>query len=390
MKNKDILKLDISTPCYFYDMDLLNKTLNTLHEAAKKHDYLVHYALKANYEEPIVKEIASRGLGADCVSGGEVEFAIKMGFAPSKIVYASVGKTPREIERALQLDIACFNVESIEELDMIQQIAERMNKTATVALRINPDIDAHTHHYITTGLAETKFGISLPMFDLAVKKALELPNINLAGLHFHIGSQITLADPYRLLAVKASELVAELKSKYNFTPQYINLGGGLGIDYDNPDNAPIADFSMIFDTVSQHLDIDPSIKVHFELGRSIVAQCGSLLASVIYVKNGVDKRFIIVDAGMNDLIRPALYEAHHKIENLTAEIDRPDSPTQTYDVVGPICESSDCFDHDLTLPVTQSGDLIAIRSAGAYGSAMSSAYNMRQPASRYFFETKNN
>ncbi|MDE6353137.1 MAG: diaminopimelate decarboxylase, partial [Muribaculaceae bacterium] len=206
--------------------------------------------------------------------------------------------------------------------------------------------------------------------------------------HFHIGSQITLADPYRLLAVKASELVAELKNKYNFTPQYINLGGGLGIDYDNPDNAPITDFSILFDTVSQHLDIDPSIKVHFELGRSIVAQCGSLLASVIYVKNGVGKRFIIIDAGMNDLIRPALYEAHHKIENLTAEFTRPNSPTQTYDVVGPICESSDCFDHDLTLPVTQSGDLIAIRSAGAYGSAMSSAYNMRQPASRYFFETK--
>ncbi len=388
MKKYDILNLNISTPCYFYDMDLLNKTLDSLQEAAKKHDYLVHYALKANYEEPIVKEIASRNLGADCVSGGEVDFAIKMGFEPSKIVYAGVGKTPLEIKRALQIDIACFNVESIEELDMIQQIAERMNKTATVALRINPDIDAHTHHYITTGLAETKFGISLPMFDLAVKKALELPNIKLAGLHFHIGSQITLADPYRLLSVKASELVAELKNKFQFTPEYINLGGGLGIDYDNPDNEPVADFSMLFDTVSQHLDIDSSIKVHFELGRSIVAQCGTLLASVIYVKNGVGKRFIIVDAGMNDLIRPALYEAHHKIENLTADLMRPGSPVQTYDVVGPICESSDCFDRDLTLPVTQSGDLIAIRSAGAYGSAMSSTYNMRQPASRYFFETK--
>ncbi|MDE5573367.1 MAG: diaminopimelate decarboxylase [Muribaculaceae bacterium] len=388
MKKYDILNLNISTPCYFYDMDLLNKTLDSLQEAAKKHDYLVHYALKANYEEPIVKEIASRNLGADCVSGGEVDFAIKMGFEPSKIVYAGVGKTPLEIKRALQIDIACFNVESIEELDMIQQIAERMNKTATVALRINPDIDAHTHHYITTGLAETKFGISLPMFDLAVKKALELPNIKLAGLHFHIGSQITLADPYRLLSVKASELVAELKNKFQFTPEYINLGGGLGIDYDNPDNEPVADFSMLFDTVSKHLDIDSSIKVHFELGRSIVAQCGTLLASVIYVKNGVGKRFIIVDAGMNDLIRPALYEAHHKIENLTADLMRPGSPVQTYDVVGPICESSDCFDRDLTLPVTQSGDLIAIRSAGAYGSAMSSTYNMRQPASRYFFETK--
>ena len=390
MKKYDILNLDISTPCYFYDMDLLNKTLDTLQAAAKKHDYLVHYALKANYEEPVVKEIASRQFGADCVSGGEVQFAIKMGFAPSKIVYAGVGKTPREIEDALKLDIACFNVESIEELDMIHQIASRLNKTATVALRINPDIDAHTHHYITTGLAETKFGISLPMFELAVKKALELPNIKLAGLHFHIGSQITLADPYRLLAVKASELVAELKNKFQFTPEYINLGGGLGIDYDNPDNEPVADFSMLFDTVSQNLKIDPAIKVHFELGRSIVAQCGTLLASVIYVKNGVGKRFIIVDAGMNDLIRPALYEAHHKIENLTSDLTRPGSPTLTYDVVGPICESSDCFDHDLTLPVTQSGDLIAIRSAGAYGSAMSSAYNMRQPASRYFFETKNN
>ena len=381
----DITLLPITTPCYFYDMDLLRATLDTLQQAAAPHGYLIHYALKANYEEPVVREIASRGFGADCVSGGEVEFAVKNGFSPDRIVYAGVGKTPAEIENSLDLGISCFNVESIEELDMIQAIAARKNLTATVALRINPDIDAHTHHYITTGLAETKFGISLPMFDLAVKKALESPNIHLAGLHFHIGSQITVADPYRLLAAKASELVARLHDEFRFTPDYVNLGGGLGIDYDNPDNNPIPDFGMIFDTVSQNLDVPASVKVHFELGRSVVGQSGSLLTRVIYVKEGIGKRFAIVDAGMNDLIRPALYTARHKIENLSA-VERGETATAVYDVVGPICETSDLFDSDLTLPVTLPGDMLAIRSAGAYGSAMSSAYNMRRPASRYFFE----
>lgn len=381
----NITRLDIDTPCYFYDMDLLRITLDTVGRAARKHGYIVHYALKACYDLPVVREIASRGFGADCVSGGEVEFAVENGFSPDRIVYAGVGKTPREIERALMLGISCFNVESIEELDMINGIAARQGLTATVALRINPDIDAHTHRYITTGLAETKFGIALAIFDDAVTKALTLPNIRLAGLHFHIGSQITVADPYRLLAVKASELVSRLQRDFGFTPDYINLGGGLGIDYDDPDNTPVPDFGMIFDTVSRHLTIPSSVKVHFELGRSIVGQSGSLLTTVIYVKEGTGKRFAIVDAGMNDLLRPALYGARHKIENLSAA-DRGETDTAVYDVVGPICETSDLFADNITLPVTRSADLLAIRSAGAYGSAMSSAYNMRRPASRYYFE----
>lgn len=381
----NITRLDIDTPCYFYDMDLLRITLDTVGRAARKHGYIVHYALKACYDLPVVREIASRGFGADCVSGGEVEFAVENGFSPDRIVYAGVGKTPREIERALMLGISCFNVESIEELDMINGISAGQGLTATVALRINPDIDAHTHRYITTGLAETKFGIALAMFDDAVTKALTLPNIRLAGLHFHIGSQITVADPYRLLAVKASELVSRLQRDFGFTPDYINLGGGLGIDYDDPDNTPVPDFGMIFDTVSRHLTIPSSVKVHFELGRSIVGQSGSLLTTVIYVKEGTGKRFAIVDAGMNDLLRPALYGARHKIENLSAA-DRGETDTAVYDVVGPICETSDLFADNITLPVTRSADLLAIRSAGAYGSAMSSAYNMRRPASRYYFE----
>lgn len=381
----NITRLDIATPCYFYDMDLLRLTLDTLRHEADRHGYIVHYALKACYEQPVVREIAARGFGADCVSGGEVEFAVENGFSPDRIVYAGVGKTPREIEESLDLGISCFNVESLEELDMIHDIAARKGVTATVALRINPDIDAHTHHYITTGLAETKFGIALPLFDTAVKKALSMPHIRLAGLHFHIGSQITVADPYRLLAVKASELVARLKRDFGFTPDYINLGGGLGIDYDNPDNTPVADFGMIFDTVSRNLTVPPTVKVHFELGRSVVGQCGSLMTRVIYVKEGIGKRFAIVDAGMNDLIRPALYNARHKIENLSAA-DRGETSTAVYDIVGPICETSDLFADELTLPVTLPGDLLAIRSAGAYGSAMSSAYNMRRPASRYYFE----
>lgn len=381
----NITRLDIDTPCYFYDMDLLRITLDTVGRAARKHGYIVHYALKACYDLPVVREIASRGFGADCVSGGEVEFAVENGFSPDRIVYAGVGKTPREIERALMLGISCFNVESIEELDMINGISAGQGLTATVALRINPDIDAHTHRYITTGLAETKFGIALAIFDDAVTKALTLPNIRLAGLHFHIGSQITVADPYRLLAVKASELVSRLQRDFGFTPAYINLGGGLGIDYDDPDNTPVPDFGMIFDTVSRHLTIPSSVKVHFELGRSIVGQSGSLLTTVIYVKEGTGKRFAIVDAGMNDLLRPALYSARHKIENLSAA-DRGETDTAVYDVVGPICETSDLFADNITLPVTRSADLLAIRSAGAYGSAMSSAYNMRRPASRYYFE----
>lgn len=381
----NITRLDIDTPCYFYDMDLLRITLDTVGRAARKHGYIVHYALKACYDLPVVREIASRGFGADCVSGGEVEFAVENGFSPDRIVYAGVGKTPREIERALMLGISCFNVESIEELDMINGISAGQGLTATVALRINPDIDAHTHRYITTGLAETKFGIALAIFDDAVTKALTLPNIRLAGLHFHIGSQITVADPYRLLAVKASELVSRLQRDFGFTPAYINLGGGLGIDYDDPDNTPVPDFGMIFDTVSRHLTIPSSVKVHFELGRSIVGQSGSLLTTVIYVKEGTGKRFAIVDAGMNDLLRPALYGARHKIENLSAA-DRGETDTAVYDVVGPICETSDLFADNITLPVTRSADLLAIRSAGAYGSAMSSAYNMRRPASRYYFE----
>lgn len=381
----NITRLDIDTPCYFYDMDLLRITLDTVGRAARKHGYIVHYALKACYDLPVVREIASRGFGADCVSGGEVEFAVENGFSPDRIVYAGVGKTPREIERALMLGISCFNVESIEELDMINGISAGQGLTATVALRINPDIDAHTHRYITTGLAETKFGIALAIFDDAVTKALTLPNIRLAGLHFHIGSQITVADPYRLLAVKASELVSRLQRDFGFTPDYINLGGGLGIDYDDPDNTPVPDFGMIFDTVSRHLTIPSSVKVHFELGRSIVGQSGSLLTTVIYVKEGTGKRFAIVDAGMNDLLRPALYGARHKIENLSAA-DRGETDTAVYDVVGPICETSDLFADNITLPVTRSADLLAIRSAGAYGSAMSSAYNMRRPASRYYFE----
>ena len=362
------------TPFYYYDIQLLKATLDAIaHEIEQYPNYHVHYALKANANARLLEIIQQAGVGADCVSGGEVQAAIDAGFPADKIVYAGVGKSDREILLALQHDIFCFNVESVPELHIINELAGKTGKTARVCLRINPDVEAHTHTHIITGMAENKFGIALSDMMHVVEMAKELKHISFVGLHFHIGSQITNMHDYVALCQRINEIQYQL-NKHDIYPTVINVGGGLGIDYQDPDRNPIANFKAYFKVFTQHLHLRPEQSLHFELGRSIVAQCGSLITRVLYVKQASVKQFAIVDAGMTELIRPALYGAKHKIVNLTSQAQQ----MEKYDVVGPICESSDVFDKELMLPTTQRGDLLAIRSAGAYGEAMASTYNCRQ------------
>ena len=372
----ELLK-SVRTPFYYYDTQLLDQTLDILRDMSNYPGFRVQYAIKANANPVILSHILNAGLGVDAVSGGEIQAALNAGFAPDKIVFAGVGKRDDEIELALNHGIECLNVESEAELEVIESIAAAMGVKAPVALRVNPNIDAHTHSYITTGLAENKFGISIEMLEAIVKRCVASPHIDLRGLHFHIGSQITQSDPFRMLC----NVVNNLQDHYNAQGIYfpiINVGGGLGIDYDHPDTNPVPDFRTYFSMFHKHLRLRPGQELHFELGRSIVAQCGSLITKVLYVKQGLNKRFVIVDAGMTDLIRPALYQAHHTIQNLTSA----SGETAVYDVVGPICESSDVFGKDEQLPVTTRGDLLALRSAGAYGEIMASRYNCRElPAS---------
>lgn len=366
------------TPAYVYDIDLLRNTLEKINKsAAINPKFRVHYAVKANGIPEILETVRDAGIGLDTVSGGEIESGLKAGFEPQSIVYAGVGKTDREIDLALKTGIGVFNVESLPELEIISQRAVAMGKEAQVALRINPDIDAHTHHYITTGLNENKFGINLRHLDHSVDLALSLPGIKFAGLHFHIGSQITIAEPFVILCKKINEITRRLADR-GITLRYVNVGGGLAIDYDNPRENPIPDFEAYFNTFNSFLDTKTIDEVHFELGRAIVGQCGYLVTKVIYVKTGDTRTFAIVDAGMNDLIRPALYQARHEIRNISGDL-RHDPPTLV-DVVGPICESADEFGKDYSLSAPHRGDVFVIYSAGAYGQAMSSSYNSRTPA----------
>lgn len=371
----------LQTPFYYYDKSLLQQTLDTINrEAAKYPGYHVHYAVKANVDPTLLKLIRECGLGCDCVSGGEVETCLKAGFPSSKVVFAGVGKADWEINLALDADIACFNVESIPELEVISQLAVAKGKQARVAIRVNPNVDAHTHKYITTGLSENKFGISMEMLDEVLDVAMKLPNITVIGLHFHIGSQLLELAPFSLLCERINALQEQVE-KRGIRLQSINVGGGLGCDYENPDANPIPDFADFFANYAKHLKLRPGQELHFELGRSVVCQCGSLISKVLYVKEGLQKKFVILDAGMSDLIRPALYQAHHKIENISAQA-KGETATDVYDVVGPICESSDCFGENEVLPVTRRGDFVALRSAGAYGQIMASHYNCRRiPAS---------
>lgn len=371
----------IQTPFYYYDTELLRETLQAINNEVAKHEgFMVHYAVKANANPKVLNIIAQSGLGADCVSGGEIRAALAAGIPAGKIVYAGVGKSDWEIELGLEKNIFCFNVESIPELEVINELAERMGKTANVCLRINPDVGAHTHANITTGLAENKFGINMKDMESVIALADKMMHINFIGLHFHIGSQILDMGDFIALCNRINELQSLLERHY-IEVKNINVGGGLGIDYLHPNRVPVPGFKEYFDTYAQHLKLRDGQRLHFELGRAVVGQMGSLITRVLYVKQGTAKQFAIVDAGMTDLIRPALYQAYHKIENITS-----DEAPKTYDVVGPICESSDVFAKAIDINATHRGDLLALRSAGAYGEIMASQYNCRQLPKGYITE----
>lgn len=363
---------EFKTPFYYYDTTLLRDTLHVICKEVERYDnFVVHYAVKANANPKILNIIREAGLGADCVSGGEIEAALKAGFPANKIVYAGVGKSDWEINLGLDRGIFCFNVESVAELEVINELAFKKNQVANVCLRINPNVGAHTHANITTGLAENKFGIAMQDMLPAIEAISNMKNIKFNGLHFHIGSQILDMGDFEALCNRINELQKEL-DKHHVKVQNINVGGGLGVSYDHPNRLPIPDFTSYFSTFAHHLSLRPGQTLHFELGRSVVAQMGTLISKVLYVKQGATKQFAIIDAGMTDLIRPALYQAYHKIENISS-----DRPVSTYDVVGPICESSDVFGKSVDLPEVRRGDFFAIRSAGAYGEIMASQYNCR-------------
>lgn len=363
----------IQTPFYYYDTELLRQTLRTINEEAGKHEgFVVHYAVKANANPRLLRIIREAGLGADCVSGGEIEASVKAGFPASKIVYAGVGKSDWEINLGLDNDIFCFNVESIPELEVINELAAQKGKVARVAFRLNPNVGAHTHTNITTGLAENKFGIAMRDMLTVIAEAECMANVKFVGLHFHIGSQILDMGDFQALCNRVNELQDELE-RHRIHVEHINVGGGLGVDYEHPNRLPIPDFKAYFDTYAKKLKLRNGQTLHFELGRAVVAQCGSLITRTLYIKEGATKKFAIVDAGFPDLIRPALYQAYHKIENITSE-----EPIESYDVVGPICESTDVFAKQTDLNGARRGDLMAIRSAGAYGEIMASQYNCRK------------
>ena len=376
---QQIIKFDsLETPFYYYDLELLKRTLTELIKEASKKNYKIHYAIKANSNDRILNLISEAGLGADCVSGNEITKAVSTGFKNDEIVFAGVGKSDREIITALDNNIACFNVESLQEIEVINSIASSLNKIAPIAIRINPNIDANTHHYITTGLEENKFGINTWELPAIIEKLSSLKNINLIGLHFHIGSQITDLNVFKGLCLRINE-IQKWFDEHNIRVKNINVGGGLGINYENPDSELIPDFASYFQIFEKFLELLHEQEIHFEIGRAIVGQCGSLISRVLFIKEGVNTNFAILDAGMTELIRPALYQSYHKIENLSSNENE-----KRYDVVGPICESSDTFAKFILLPETKRGNLFAIRSIGAYGEVMASRYNLRPSVKSYF------
>lgn len=368
----------LKTPFYWYDSQLLDQTLQTVKSLADRHGYHVHYAVKANGNLEILRRVNAAGLGTDCVSGNEILQSIAAGIAPEKIAFAGVGKSDEEIRIGLENNIFCFNCESIPEIEVIDEIAGKMGKRAHIALRINPNVHASTHHYITTGLEENKFGINTWALDDVLKVLERTKNVELIGLHFHIGSQILDMQDFRNLCTRVNEIQEWFYAR-KIIVDHINVGGGLGVNYEQPDKQPIPTFEEYFKVFAESLKLRPKQQLHFELGRAIVAQCGSLITKVLYVKNGTNKKFAIVDAGFTELIRPALYQAVHKIENISST-----EPEEKYDVVGPICESSDCFAKSIDLAGCHRGDLLAIRTAGAYGEAMASTYNLRTLVKGYF------
>ena len=381
------------TPFYYYDLDILRNTLDACRSASSKYGFLVHYAMKANFNSKVLDTIQSYGFGADCVSGNEVKAAIEHGFGKDKVVFAGVGKSDKEIHLALDADIFCFNAESVQELIIINDLAKAKNKVAKIAIRINPNVDAHTHHFITTGLDENKFGINTYQLPEVADALRKCANLEFLGIHFHIGSQITDMEVYKNLCTRVNE-IQDWFEDHGFAVTVLNTGGGLGVDYHHPDTNAICDFESYFRVFKDFLRVRPGQEVHFELGRALVAQSSALISRVLYVKNGMKKNFLVLDAGMTELIRPMLYQAYHKIENLSRGPAIGDQRLEVsglrqifhYDVVGPICESTDCFQKDVELPQSYRGDLIAVRTTGAYGEVMASGYNLRDRVGSVYSE----
>lgn len=388
MFNNKILEhfKDLETPFYHYDLNLLGQTLAKVKMLAGKYNFDIHYAVKANCNLPILKEVLNVGFGADCVSGNEVKLSIESGFSPDTILFAGVGKTDKEIRYALSQNIKAFNCESIQEIGVIDELAGAAGYVAEIALRINPNVDAKTHKHITTGLDENKFGINQGVLPKVIEKLASLKNVRLTGLHFHIGSQITDMNVFKGLCIRVNQISKWFRN-HGLDIEHINLGGGLGIDYLKPDEANFPDFETYFSIFNEFLERNQNQKIHFELGRSIVAQCGNLISRVVYIKEGLNTNFAILDAGMTELMRPALYQSYHQIDNLSSSNGTGGYENMVeYDVVGPICESTDCFGKAVKLPETQRGDLIAIRSAGAYGEVMTSNYNLRDRNEAFYIK----
>lgn len=365
------IALESETPFYLYNLRLLNETLELVKRESEKHNFLIHYAIKANADDKVLNMISQYGLGSDCVSGNEILLSVKHNFDSEKIVFAGVGKTDKDIEIGLQNNIFCFNCESFQEIEVINEIAKNYNQLASIAIRINPNIQANTHHYITTGLEENKFGIHIWEVDEVLELIRKLNNVKLIGFHVHIGSQITDLNVFKGLCLRINEIQDVFENK-NMDIQHVNVGGGLGVNYVNPDDS-IPNFKDFFSLFNEFLILRKKQRVHFELGRSIVAQCGSLISKVLYIKKGVKTNFAIIDAGMTELLRPALYQQFHKIDVLKSS----GKHKFVYDVVGPICESSDCFGKSIEFNELSRSDLLEIRTAGAYGEVMSSNYNQR-------------
>lgn len=372
------LFVDSKTPLYVYDTELLDRTVEILDRESSRVAVSVNYALKANFDEKIVKTMSLAGFGADCVSGNEVRLALRCGFNASDIFFAGVGKTDDEIGLAVRAKIGALVVESLQELEVIGEIAAREGAAASVMLRVNPNVDAHTHRFIRTGTSNDKFGLDWNDVPAALETIAATPQLHFCGLHLHVGSQITDFDVFAKECQKMNSLV-EMVENAGFPVEHISLGGGLGIDYEDPDTHPVADFAAWMSVIEANLHRRPEQKVHVEPGRSLVAQCGTLVSRVLYVKENPACNFLILDAGMNDLIRPALYGARHRIENLSAR-ERGEQAEMQYKVVGPVCESSDVFASACVLPKSRRGDIVAIRSAGAYGATMSNRYNLKEIA----------
>ncbi len=374
---------EFGTPLYLYSKQQLIENFRTIDGAFADVDHVTCYALKANSNIELLKLLVKEGAGADAVSSGEIHLALKAGFHPSKIAFAGVGKRDDEIEYALKQNIFSFNVESVQELDVINEIAGRLNQKARIALRINPDIDASTHPYISTGLKSNKFGIDISIAIESFKYAASLPNIIVDGIHTHIGSQILKIDPFIQTAKTVSNLVQELRSN-GISIHHIDFGGGFGVQYINAmehsqlplevtnpsDEAPTLD---TFITAVLPILKETGCKLFIEPGRSIVANAGVLVTKVLYRKDNGDKKFVIVDSGMNDLIRPSLYQAYHQIVPLTIN----ENEKEIVDVVGPVCETGDFFARERTMQKVLRGEYIAILTAGAYGIVNASHYNAR-------------